>query len=130
MTTDFRTAVAGEPAEAIVGRLASDPPLMEGLATVFVVDAAGRFVGALPPSALLAGSPPRPTPVLRLDTPVDDVIDVFAVEDVLALPVVDQAGRPVGSVAIDDILEELLIERLPHHRRRYRRAKVREREPA
>jgi CBS domain-containing protein/sporulation protein YlmC with PRC-barrel domain len=130
MTTDFRTATAGEPAEAIVSRLAADPPRMEGLATVFVVDAAGRYAGALPPSALLAGSAPRPTPTLRLDTPLEEVIDVFAVEDVLALPVVDQAGRPVGAVAIDDVLEELLIERLPHHRRRYRRARVRERAPA
>ena len=130
MSTDFRTATAGEPAEAIVARLAADPPRMEGLATVFVVDADGRCVGALAPSALLAGSAPHPTPTLRLDTPLEEVIDLFAVEDVLALPVTDDAGRPVGAVAIDDVLEELLIERLPHHRRRYRRAKVRERAPA
>jgi len=57
------------------------------------------------------------------------VIDVFAVEDVLALAVIDADGRIVGAVAIDDVLEELLVERLPQHRRRYRRAKVRERAP-
>ena len=96
---------------------------------MFVVDDAGRYVGALPPSALLAGAPPRPAPALRLDTPVDEVIDVFAVEDVLALAVIDADGRIVGAVAIDDVLEELLVERLPQHRRRYRRAKVRERAP-
>jgi Mg/Co/Ni transporter MgtE len=69
-------------------------------------------------------------PVLRLDTPLDEVIDVFAVEDVLAVPVVDADGRPVGAVAIDDVLEELLVERLPQHRRRYRRSRGRERAPA
>ena len=130
MTTDYRTAGSDEPADAILSRFAADPPRMEGLATVFVVDATGRCVGALPPSALLAGSPLRPTPTVHLDTPVEEVIDVFAVEDVLALPVVDPAGRIVGAVAIDDVLEELLVERLPHHRRRYRRARVRERAPA
>jgi Mg/Co/Ni transporter MgtE len=97
--------------------------------TVFVVDGQGRYLGALPPSALLAGGPPRSTPALRLDTPVDQVIDVFAVEDVLALPVVDADGILVGAVAIDDVLEELLVERLPQHRRRYRRAKGRGRAP-
>ena len=94
------------------------------------MDADGRLAGALPPSALLAGSAPRPVHALHLDTSLDDVIDVFAVEDVLALPVVDADGRPVGAVAIDDVLEELLIERLPQHRRRYRRARSRERAPA
>jgi sporulation protein YlmC with PRC-barrel domain/CBS domain-containing protein len=129
MTTDFRTALRGEPAQTIRARLAAAPPDLEGLTTVFVVDDAGRYVGALPPSALLAGAPPRPAPALHLDTPVDEVIDVFAVEDVLALAVIDADERIVGAVAIDDVLEELLVERLPQHRRRYRRAKVRERAP-
>ena len=130
MTTDIRTAGADDPPEAVRARLAADPPRLEGLTTVFVVDQEGRLTGALPPSALLAGSAPRPVQALHLDSPLDDVIDVFAVEDVLALPVVDAAGRPLGAVAIDDVLEELLVERLPQHRRRYRRARSRERAPA
>jgi CBS domain-containing protein len=130
MTTDVRTAAQDEPLEAVRARLAADPPPLEGLATVFLEDAGGRYVAALTPTALLAGAPPRRLPALAVDTPLDDVIDVFALEDVLALPVVDGEGRIVGAVAIDDVLEELLVERLPHHRRRYRRARVRERGPA
>ncbi len=53
------------------------------------------------------------------ETPVEDVIDLFAVHDLLALPVVDADGRLLGAIAVDDILEELLAERLPG-RRRYR----------
>jgi hypothetical protein len=41
--------------------------------------------------------------------------------------VLDAGDRLVGAVAIDDVLEELLAERLPQHRRRYRRARIRER---
>ena len=127
MTTDVRTARDDEPAAAVRARLAADPPRLEGLTTVFLHDASGRYTGALTPVALLAGSPARRLPPLSVDTPLDDVIDLFAVEDVLALPVLDPEGRIVGAVAIDDVLEELLAERLPHHRRRYRRARVRER---
>jgi CBS domain-containing protein len=130
MTTDFRTAASGEPVERVRERLAADPPALEGLGTVFVLDADGRYATALTPTALLGGGPPRRLPPLTVDTPLDAVIDVFAVEDVLALPVLDDDGRVVGAVAIDDVLEELLAERLPQHRRRYRRARVRERAPA
>lgn len=130
MTTDIRTAGADEPVEAIRCRLTANPPALEGLMTVFVLDADGRLAGALPPRALIAGSPPQPVYALQLDTPLMDVIDIFAVQDVLALPVVDSDDRPVGAVAIDDVLEELLVERLPQHRRRYRRARARERAPA
>ena len=56
-------------------------------------------------------------PVLGLDTPVEDVIDLFAVHDVLALPVTDRDGRLAGAVAMDDVLEELVAERLPGRRR-------------
>jgi CBS domain-containing protein len=130
MTTEIRTAFDDEPIEAIQRRLAAAPPRLEGLTTVFVVDADGRVTGALPPSRLLSGSAPGPVTTLALDTPLEGVIDAFALEDVLALPVVDEAGRPLGAVAIDDVLEELLVERLPRHRRRYRRARIRERAPA
>jgi len=120
MTTDVRTARPGEPVEAIRARLAADPPRLEGLMTVFVVDEQGRVQGAIAPSALVAGSAtPAPVPIVAVDTPVDEVVDLFALHDVLALPVVDAAGRLVGAVAVDDVLEELLAERLPGRRRRW-----------
>jgi CBS-domain-containing membrane protein len=51
--------------------------------------------------------------VIPVDLPVDRVIDLFALHDFLALPVVDADGRLVDAIAVDDVLEELLIERLP-----------------
>lgn len=114
MNTDVLTAPVGEPVEAIRARVASGLPELEGLATVFVVDGDGRPVGSFEPNDLLAGRPePRPVPAVPVTLPAERVIDLFALQDYLALPVVDAGGRLVGVVAVDDVLEELLAERLP-----------------
>lgn len=114
MDTQIHTARPGEPVEAVRARVAADIPELEGLATVFVVDEAGRPLGSWEPNDLLAGRPePRPVPVVPATDPVERVIDLFAVNDYLAVPVVDPAGRLVGVITIDDVMEELLAERLP-----------------
>jgi magnesium transporter len=118
MTTDVRTARVDEPAETIRSRLAARPPHHEALTTVFVVGADGKLAGSIPPSRLLAGdATPLPVPTLTAETPLAEVLDLFAVHDVLALPVVDGDGRIIGAVGVDDVLEELLVERLPGRRR-------------
>ncbi|MET0973813.1 MAG: CBS domain-containing protein [Thermoleophilaceae bacterium] len=118
MSPDPLTAPVGSSADELRQRLATRPPSIEALATIFVVDAADRVVGVVPPTHLLAGSSdPVPVPVLSVDQPVDEVIALFALNDVLALPVVNDAGTLVGAVTIDDVLDELLAERLPGTRR-------------
>jgi CBS domain-containing protein/sporulation protein YlmC with PRC-barrel domain len=118
MTPAVKTARLGVPADEIRRELAADPPHLDGLLTVFVIDADGRLVGAIPPGSLLVGdATPTATPAVQLDTPTEKVIDIFALHDILALPVVDSERRVVGAVAVDDVLEELLVERLPGRRR-------------
>ena len=118
MSPDPLTAPVGSDAEELRRRMATRPPSIEALGTVFIVDDADRVVGAVPPTHLLAGSSePVPVPVLSVDQSVDEVIDLFALNDVLALPVVNDAGTLVGAVTIDDVLDELLAERLPGTRR-------------
>lgn len=130
MTPAVKTARQGEPADRIRGALVADPPHLDGLLTVFVVDEEGRLVGAITPRALLAGDvAPTATPEVELDTPAQRVIDLFALHDILALPVVDRERRVVGAVAVDDVLEELLVERLPG-RRRFPTHSLRRRAPA
>ena len=122
MTTDVRTTRAAEPRDAILRRLREDPPALEGLFTVLVLDAAGRLAGVLPPSALIRGSAgPLAAPTVTADAPVEKVAELFARHDLVAVPVVDGENRPLGLVAVDDVLEEMLSARLPQHRRRYRR---------
>jgi CBS domain-containing protein len=114
MNTEVRSAGVRDSVETIRDRVAADVPELEGLATVFVVDDDGRPVGSFEPNDLLAGrATPRPVPAVPVTLPVERVIDLFALHDYLALPVVDADGRLVGVVAIDDVLEELLAERLP-----------------
>jgi magnesium transporter len=117
MSTDVRTAPAGASGDEVRARLTARPPRLEGLATVFLLDGDGRPTGTLTPLDLVVGAA-RPAPVLTLPAtaPVDDVLDLFARHDVLAVGVVDDAGRLIGAVAIDDVLEELLAERLPGER--------------
>ena len=122
MTTDVRTTRAAEPRDAILRRLREDPPALEGLFTVLVLDDEGRLVGVLPPSALIRGcAGPVEARTVTADTPVERVAELFARHDLVAVPVVDTEQRPLGVVAVDDVLEEMLAARLPQHRRRYRR---------
>jgi CBS domain-containing protein len=118
MSPEPLTAPVGSTADQLRQRLASRPPSIEALGTVFVLDDAGAVRGAVPPTQLLAGSSePVPVPVLSVNQPVDEVIDLFALNDVLALPVVNDTGTLVGAVTIDDVLDELIAERLPGTRR-------------
>jgi magnesium transporter len=118
MSPNPLTAHEGAGATELRERIAAGPPRMEALGTVFVLDDAGAVVGAVSPTQLLRGSVnPVPVPVLAVDQPVDDVVDIFALNDVVALPVADSNGRLVGVVTIDDVLDELVAERLPGARR-------------
>ena len=113
MSTDVRTARADEPPETIRARLAASRPRVEGLATVFVLDADGRPRTFSALDLLVGGTRPGAALTVSADAPVGAVLDLFARHDVLAIGVVDAAGRLIGAIAIDDVLEELLVERLP-----------------
>jgi CBS domain-containing protein len=130
MTPDVRTAGPDEPLDRVRARVAADPPAVDGLLTVVVVDSDRRPLGVIPATSLLSGrGEPVRVPPVRTNTPLDDVIELFATYDVLAVPVIDAAGTLVGAVAIDDLLDVTLAERLPGARR-YRVMSARRRAPA
>jgi CBS domain-containing protein/sporulation protein YlmC with PRC-barrel domain len=130
MSPDVRTAEPDEPLDEIRNRLAENPPAVDGLLTVVVVDSERRPLGVIPVVALVSGrGDPVDVPPVRTDTRLDEVIELFATYDVLALPVVDDTGALVGAVAIDDLLDVMLAERLPGARR-YRVMSARRRAPA
>jgi Mg/Co/Ni transporter MgtE len=81
---------------------------------VFLLDADGRPTGTVTPLDLLVrDARPGAAATVPAAAPLDVVLDRFARHDVLAVGVVDDEGRLVGAVAIDDVLEDLLAERLP-----------------
>jgi Mg/Co/Ni transporter MgtE len=130
MTPDARTARVGESLEEVRERVSANPPTLDGLLTVVLIDEAGRPHGVLTATTVISGrGKPVPVPAVPAHAPLDRVLELFATYDVLAVPVVDAAGTLAGVVGVDDILDVLLAERRPG-RRRYRIMGARRRAPA
>jgi Mg/Co/Ni transporter MgtE len=109
-------------AEALA--LIRNPDLSPALASqVYVVrppqgTPTGRFLGTAhtqrllrePPSALVSGLVETDTDPLSAHTPIADVTKHLATYNLVAAPVLDDAGRLLGAVSVDDVLDHLLPE--------------------
>jgi CBS domain-containing protein len=90
----------------------------EQLQTVLVLDDAGKLAGGVPVAALiradghqaLAALVDEAGPVVSADADVPEIALVMTDFNLMSLPVVDADGRPIGVLAVDDILELLLPE--------------------
>jgi CBS domain-containing protein/sporulation protein YlmC with PRC-barrel domain len=77
----------------------------------------GRYLGLAhiqrllrePPSTLVSGALDDLEP-LRPEAPLAEVTRYFATYNLVAAPVVDEQGRLVGAVSVDDVLDHLLPE--------------------
>src|SRR5690606_23797979 len=87
-------------------------------AQVFVTQApwvtpTGAFLGVVPfqrllrepPSMVLGRCAEQDVPVVGPDQPERDVAAVLAAYNLVAVPVVDDEGRLVGAVTVDDVLD-------------------------
>lgn len=63
-----------------------------------------------PPSELVAGVLDTSITYLHADATLDDVASFLAAYNLVAAPVVDEAGRLLGTVTADDLLDHLLPE--------------------
>ncbi|QYX58321.1 magnesium transporter [Roseovarius sp. SCSIO 43702] len=118
MTSDYavlgRDMTAGEALDAL-RREAADA---ETIYRSYVLDEAGRLVGAIRLHELIlaAGETPitelmEPAPVsVRPETDREDVARMIAHYDILALPVIDAEGRLVGIVTHDDAADAMQAE--------------------
>ena len=113
-----------EPSATVAEALARirDPDLPAPLATqVFVCSAptetpTGRFLGVAHFQRLLREAPSRPLGRCVADEPAPvppemsdaEVAQRLAAYDVMALPVVDESGRLLGAVTVDDVLDRVL----------------------
>jgi flagellar motility protein MotE (MotC chaperone) len=78
----------------------------------------GRFLGTAhtqrllrePPSALVSGIVENDTDPLSPHAPIADVTKHLATYNLVAAPVLDDAGRLLGAVSVDDVLDHLLPE--------------------
>ncbi len=116
MSPDFLSVPASSTVTEALGAVRSaslSPPL---LADIFVVDASGRLVGAVPLVSLLQarGNGAVTKLVQRGDTALevgDDLPDVARLMtdfNLVVAPVVDDGRRLIGIVSVDDVLEAML----------------------
>jgi magnesium transporter len=105
--TTFRAEATVREALAKLRSLRGRP-----IADVFVVDAAGQLIGALPLQELAVADPGVRMDSLKLRTPVsvqattsrEEVVEVFERGIGTTIPVVDHTGRPVGVIRNDALV--------------------------
>jgi len=122
MTTEFVAVRSDMTAEQTIEHLRRLAPKAETVYYVYVVDEDERLVGVLSLRDLIVSDPSAPvadvmvTNVRKVSTHdhADEIAQVFRKYNLLALPVVDEEGRLVGIVTVDDMMEHLL----PPDRRR------------
>jgi magnesium transporter len=113
MTTEFVAVPATLTAGQTIDRLRQLEPDAETIYYVYVVDDEGRLVGVLSLRDLIVAQPDSPISEVMIREPVavgvltdaDEVAEVVAHYNLLAVPVVDDAGRLVGIVTIDDAID-------------------------
>ncbi|MCD8030789.1 MAG: magnesium transporter [Bacteroides sp.] len=82
---------------------------------IYVVDDDERLKGVFPlkkmitsPSVSKVKHVMRKDPLsVRVDTPIDEVVQAIEKYDLVAIPVVDTIGRLVGQITVDDVMDEV-----------------------
>jgi CBS domain-containing protein len=96
--------------------------------TVLVIDDSGQLVGSISAAGLIKADQAETVvalvdesrPVVAAEADVPEIARLMTDFNLMALPVVDDESRPIGVLAVDDILELLLPE---DWRRRFGRAR-------
>ncbi len=116
MTTEFVAVPATLTAAQTIDRLRDLEPDAETIYYVYVTDDDGRLVGVLSLRDLIVAQPATPISTVMIGEPVavgvladqDEVAQVVARYNLLAVPVVDDEGRLAGIVTVDDAMDSIL----------------------
>jgi CBS domain-containing protein len=124
MNPDFLAVAERSTVEQVLEMVRRSELPAAQLHTVLVLDSGGKLAGRVPVAALikadahqaLAGLVDETGPAVSAEADVPEVARVMTDFNLMSLPVLDADGRPIGVLAVDDILELLLPE---EWRRRY-----------
>ncbi len=131
MTTDYVWIYPHRTTEATIRKIREIAPASEFIYYLYVVDREDRLLGALSLRSLLLALPTAfidrimETDLVTVapDSPAVDVASTIAKYDLLALPVVDDTGKMLGIVTVDDAIDAIMPEdiakKLPHLRARH-----------
>jgi magnesium transporter len=123
MTTEFVAVPASLTAAQTIDRLRDLEPNAETIYYVYVTDDDNRLVGVLSLRDLIVAKPNKciadfmyAEPVaLRTDATSEEVTEVVARYNLLAVPVVDEEGRLEGIVTVDDAIDTLMPQPSKRH---------------
>ncbi len=113
MTPEVTTVTADMTVEQVIDFLRSEAAEHENIYYIFVVEEDNRLVGVVSLRDLIMSAPDTPVSEI-LDRDVitvgpdddqEDVAETMTKYDLLALPVVDETGKLLGIVTVDDALE-------------------------
>jgi len=116
MTTEFIAVEERLTAGGAIDRLRELEPDAETVYYVYVLDDDGRLVGVLSLRDLIIAMPDTPIPEVMIREPKavnvnadqDEVAEVVAHYNLLAVPVVDDDGIMMGIVTVDDALDTVI----------------------
>ena len=129
MTTDYVWIYPHRTTEATIRKIREIAPASEFIYYLYVLDKDDHLLGALSLRALLLALPTAfierimETDLVTVapQTPAVDVASTIAKYDLLAVPVVDDAGKMLGIVTVDDAIDAIMpdevAKKLPHLRR-------------
>jgi len=116
MTTEVVAVPATLTAAETIDRLRELEPDAETIYYVYVIDTEERLVGVLSLRDLIVAKPDRAISEVMIKEPVsvgvladrDEVAQMVARYNLLAVPVVDDEGRLEGIVTVDDTMDSIL----------------------
>ncbi len=131
MTTDYVWIWPHRTTEGTIRKIREIAPVSEFIYYLYVLDKDDHLLGALSLRTLLLALPTAfierimETDLVTVapDTPAVDVASTIAKYDLLAVPVVDDAGKMLGIVTVDDAIDAIMpddvAKKLPHLRARH-----------
>ncbi|HVR46971.1 MAG TPA: CBS domain-containing protein [Candidatus Binatia bacterium] len=131
MTTDYVWIYPHRTTDATIRKIREIAPASEFIYYLYVVDVEDHLLGALSLRKLLLELPTAfidrimQTDLVTVapDTSAVDVASAIAKYDLLAVPVVDDSGKMLGIVTVDDAIDAIMpdeiAKKLPHLRARH-----------
>ena len=113
MASEFVYVPSGASVDEAISLIRAAADEVEGIHNVYITDDTGKLAGVLPLGTLLLAR--RGTRVDQIMEPdivsvgaqmdQEEVASIFRKYDLLALPVVDDVGKLVGRITVDDIMD-------------------------
>ncbi len=118
MNPDFVSVAAGASVRDAIAAIRGSELGAQQVSIVCVIDAAGVLVGVVSLADLIRADDDQSslnsidadTPTVAPEDDLPEVARLMSDFNLIAMPVIDSDRRPVGIIAVDDVLEELVPE--------------------